>query len=151
MGFFPTKSLRSSASAGGLTRPISSIAVLHEIKNVRQERGAGKRRWFESDGLELVVWLDRDDNVSGFQLHYDVGHGAHALTWREGSGFAHSAIDSGDDSPFSNRAPVLEPDGHVPWTDVEHLFDERSVTLEPELRQLIHDKLAEQAGASAER
>jgi hypothetical protein len=125
--------------------------MLHEIRNVKQERGAGRRRWFESDDLELVVWLDRDDHVTGFQLVYDVGHGEHALTWREGTGFAHSAIDSGDESPLVNRTPILEPDEHAPWNEITHLFDERGGTLEPELRQMIHDKLAEQAGASAER
>jgi hypothetical protein len=124
--------------------------VLHEIKNVKQERGAGRRRWFESENLELVVWLDRHDRVTGFQLCYDAGHGDHALTWRDGTGFAHSAIDSGDDSPLVNRAPVLEPDDDVPWAEIAHLFDARSATLEPQLRQLIHDKLAEKAGANAD-
>jgi hypothetical protein len=125
--------------------------VLHEIKNVKQERGAGRRRWFESDGLELVVWLDRSNSVTGFQLCYDLGRGEHALTWRAGSGFAHSTIDSGDDTPFVNRTPVLEPDGNVPWGEIARLFDERSESLEPGLRQLVHDRLAEKVGASAER
>lgn len=124
--------------------------MLHEIKNVKQEPGAGRRRWFESEGLELVVWLDRD-RVTGFQLVYDLGHGEHALTWRQGSGFAHSAVDTGDDSPLVNRTPILEPDEHVPWSEIAHLFDERSATVEPELRQLIHDKLSERVGANAER
>ena len=127
------------------------MSVLHEIKNVRQEKGDGRRRWFESDGLELVVWLDWTEAVIGFQLCYDLGDGEHALTWRVGSGFAHSAVDTGDESPFVNRTPILQPDGNVPWASLEHLFDARSSTLEPGLRQLVHDKLAERAGASAER
>ena len=129
----------------------TSHHVLHEIKNVKQERGAGRRRWFESEGLEVVVWFDRHGHVTGFQLCYDLGHGDHALTWRDGSGFAHSAIDTGDESPLVNRTPVLEPDRDVPWDEISRLFDERSATLEPPLRQLIHGKLAEQAGANAER
>ncbi len=125
--------------------------MLHEIKNVRQESGAGRRRWFESEGLELVVWLDQVDGVAGFQLCYDLGHGDHALTWRAGTGFAHSSIDTGDESPFVNRTPILQPDGNVPWTDLEQLFDARSETLDPALRQLVHDKLTERSGAGAER
>ncbi len=125
--------------------------MLHEIKNVRQEGGAGKRRWFESEGLELVVWLDAEDKIVGFQLCYDLGEGEHALTWRTGCGFAHSAIDTGDESPFVNRTPVLQPDGEVPWGGIAQLFDTRCATLEPALRQLVHDKLAERAGANAER
>ena len=124
--------------------------MLHEIKNVRQEHGAGRRRWFESEGFELVVWLDRDERVTGFQLCYDLGRGEHALTWRAGTGFAHSSIDPGDESPFVNRTPILEPDGNPPWAELAYLFDERSDPLEPELRQLIHDKLTERAGAKAE-
>ena len=129
----------------------TSHHVLHEIKNVKQERGAGRRRWFESDGFDLVVWLDRADRITGFQICYDLGHGEHALTWRAGTGFAHSTIDTGDDSPFVNRTPVLEPDGNVPWSEIAHVFDDRSQSLDPVLRQLVHDRLAEQAGASAER
>lgn len=125
--------------------------MLHEIKNVKQERGTGRRRWFESEGLEVVVWFERDGRLTGFQLVYDVGHGEHALTWRDGTGFAHSAVDTGDDSPLFNRTPVLEPDENVPWAEIAHLFEARSRTLEPELRQLIHDKLTERAGANAER
>ena len=120
---------------------------MHEIKNVKQERGAGRRRWFESEGFEVVVWLHRDGHVTGFQFCYDLGGGEHALTWREGSGFAHSSIDMGDDSPFANRSPVLEPDGDVPWVKLERVFDERSASMEPELRQLIHDRLAERIAA----
>ena len=116
--------------------------MLHEIKSVRQERGAGRRRWFESEGLELVVWLDRAAAVTGFQLCYDFGLGEHALTWREESGFVHSRIDPGDETPFANRTPVLEPDGPIPWNEIAHLFNQRSKTLEPALRQLIHDRLA---------
>lgn len=116
--------------------------MLHEIKNVKQERGAGRRRWFESDGLDLVVWLQPDNTVTGFQLCYDFGHGEYALTWRAESGFAHSVVDEGESSPLKNQTPVLEPDGDVPWRELVRQFDQRSATLEPRLRQLVHDKLS---------
>ncbi len=125
--------------------------MLHEIKNVRQEKGGGRRRWFESEGLELVVWLDQAETVIGFQLCFDLGDGLHALTWRNAGGFAHSAVDTGDESPFVNRTPVLQPAGNVPWAGITRLFDAQSGTLEPALRQLVHDKLSESAGANAER
>ena len=119
--------------------------MLHEIKGVRQERGgAGRRRWFESEGLELVVWLDRAAAITGFQLCYDVGQGEHALTWREESGFAHNRVDSGDDTPLANRTPVLQPESPpVPWGKITQLFNQRSKTLEPALQQLIQDRLAD--------
>ncbi len=125
--------------------------MLHEIQNVKQEPGAGRRRWFESEDLEVVVWLDAADHVTGFQLCYDFGRGEHALTWREGAGFAHSVVDTGDATPLKNETPVLQPEDRVPWPDIARLFDRESATLEPGLRQLIHDPLAERVSASAER
>jgi hypothetical protein len=114
-----------------------------EIRNVRQERGsAGRRRWFESDGLELVVWQDATGGLAGFQLCYDWGKGEHALTWRPGAGFAHNGVDEGDASPLKNLTPVLTPDGVVPWAEVAARFAERSASLEPGLRQLISARLA---------
>lgn len=121
--------------------------MLHEIKNVRQERGAGRRRWFESDGLDLVVWLDRQNAVTGFQLCYDLGQGEHALTWRPSLGFAHHTVDAGEATPLRNETPVLLPDGGVPWARLMRLFDERSGSLEAPLRQLVHEKLVAQARA----
>jgi hypothetical protein len=126
-------------------------AVLHEIKNVKQERGAGRRRWFEADDLELVVWHDTSGHLTGFQLCYDLGQGEHALTWRPGTGFSHAVVDSGDATPLKNQSPVLTPDGDVPWQEIARLFDAQSESLEPKLRQLVHDKLAHQAGANADR
>ncbi|MBI4624167.1 MAG: hypothetical protein HY736_13250 [Verrucomicrobia bacterium] len=124
--------------------------VLREIKSVKQERGTGWRRWFESDGLDLVVWLDGSGKVTGFQLCYDFGQGEQALTWREGTGFAHSNVDAGDETPLKNRTPILvPPEGGVPWSRLEREFDARSESLEPALRQLVHRSLAGRAGDSA--
>jgi hypothetical protein len=122
--------------------------VLREIKEPRQERGAGRRRWFESDGLDLVVWLDARDTVTGFQLCYDFGGGEHALTWRAAQGFAHATVDQGDDwQGGAKKTPVLVSNGAVPWAKLGNLFHERSGTLEPALRQLVTTALAD--GASA--
>jgi hypothetical protein len=124
--------------------------MLHEIKNVRQERGAGQRRWFESDGLELVFWFDAAGQVTGFQICYDLGHGEHALTWRPVAGFAHATVDEGEETPLKNQTPILLPDDDVPWQAIARLFDGQSESLDPALRQLVHDKLAERASTSAE-
>jgi len=117
--------------------------MLREFVHVKQERRKGRRRWFESDGFELVVWFDQADQLEGFQLCYDFGRGEHALTWRPVVGFAHSAVDSGDNPRGgSKRTPILIPDGNVPWEDLMARFAERSASLEPGLRQLISARLA---------
>jgi hypothetical protein len=113
--------------------------VLKEIRNVRQEPNAGHRRWFDDDvlPLELIVWYDAGDAIEGFQLCYNLGTGERALTWRPGVGFAHNGIDSGSEGPFSNRTPVLIPDGAVPWEELTQRFTGSSGTLEPALRELV--------------
>ena len=116
--------------------------VLKEIRSVKQERGAGRRRWFESDGLELVVWQNSVGSCEGFQLCYDLGRGERALTWRPGTGFAHSAVDAGDETPLKNEAPILVPDGAVPWAEIGKLFGERGAGLDAELRKLVGARLA---------
>lgn len=116
--------------------------MLIENRSVKQEAGAGRRRWFESDGLELVVWLDARGGVEGFQLCYARTEGERALTWRTGQGFTHSSVDSGNETPLKNKTPVLNPDGEVPWAELAALFKLRCATVEPMLRELILARLA---------
>jgi len=115
--------------------------MLREIPNVKQELGAGRRRWFESDNLDVIVWLGPSGAVDGFQLCYDLGRGAFAVTWRAGLGFAHDEIDEGDATPLKNESPVLRPAGAAPWREILTLFEARSGTLEDTLRALIRDNL----------
>jgi hypothetical protein len=121
--------------------------MLREIKDVRQEPNApGRRRWFESDGFDLVVWHGPDDAVTGFQICYRTSRGEFALTWRDGTGFSHDAVDEGDAGPTKNQTPVLVPDGRAPWAMVARTFEARSAALEPALRVLVAGKLSEQIG-----
>jgi hypothetical protein len=116
--------------------------VLKEFLHVKQESGAGKRRWFESDGFELVVWFDAQNAVTGYQICYDFGSGEHALTWRPGSGFSHSGVDDGEGAKFGKMTPILVPDGAVPWGAVEEKFARTSGLLEPRLREVVGGTLA---------
>lgn len=114
---------------------------------MKQER-SGRRRWFEAEDVELIVWLERGhpNDVTGFQLCYNIGTSDYALTWRKGAGFAHNAVDTGDATPLRNETPILVPDGRVPWSEVIRRFTKNSDSLEPWLRQLVSDKLTERAG-----
>jgi len=120
--------------------------VLVESKNVRQEPGAGRRRWFESDSCDLVVWygLDRPE-VEGFQILYRENLVEHALTWRQGGGFAHSTVDSGSASPFKNLTPILTPNGAIPWAAVQREFAAHGAELDPALRELVGGRLEARA------
>jgi hypothetical protein len=124
--------------------PEQTPPAFREYKFVRQEPG-GRRRWFESHDLELVVWYDQAGAQLGFQLHYWLADGEHALTWQPNRGFNHHRVDAGDESPFKNESPVLQPAGHAPWSYLKDAFQQRATSLEPPLRDGILSVL--QAGA----
>ena len=44
--------------------------MLVEFPNVKQEGGANRRRWFQGDGLELIVWYGTAGTPQGFQICY---------------------------------------------------------------------------------
>ncbi len=116
--------------------------MLKEFHDVRQE-ATGRRRWFDGDGLDLVAWYDPQGGLTGFQLGYDFGAGAHALTWR--SGLTHSRVDEGDGSPFKNESPVLRAGGEPPWAELEARFAAEGAGLEPGLRDFVAARLAARA------
>ena len=115
--------------------------MFREFKAVRQEP-RGRRRLFEAPEIDLFVWLDEAGVQTGFQLIYRLKDGERALTWRKGSGFSHSRIDSGSAGPFSKQTPILQPDGVIPWSHVEDLFRRYASSLDPDLRDLILARLA---------
>lgn len=110
--------------------------MLSEFIGVRQEEVGLRRRWFEDDGMELVVWYDATGAVDGFQILYDRDDSEHALTWRTAGGFVHSRVDQGDNL-FSKRSPILVLNGAVPWARVHAEFTARSSALEPPLREFV--------------
>lgn len=117
--------------------------MLREFRQVRQETDSpDRRRWFESDGFELIVWENARGETEGFQICYDLGRGEHALTWRPRVGFAHHAVDTGEETALANLTPILVPDGAVPWSQIEALFGERGRGLEAELRDMVGQRLA---------
>jgi hypothetical protein len=119
--------------------------VLVEYQNVRQVPGSGRRRWFEGEHSELVVWYRPDaQTVEGFQILYRLQGHERALTWREGEGFDHSQVDSGSASPFKNLTPILLPNGAIPWAQVRADFATDSAALEPELRDFVRQRLEAQ-------
>lgn len=116
--------------------------MFKEIRDVRQEAKTGCRRWFESDGFELVVWQNAAGAFEGFQICYDFGRGERALTWRPEVGFEHNAVDGGDASPLANLTPILGAVTAVPWAEIEKRFGERAAGLEEELREMVGARLA---------
>jgi hypothetical protein len=143
------RGLPDAAAATACTEPPArqTGAVLTEYKQVKQEPGAGRRRWFEDDGLELIVWYGAGGQVEGFQLCYlGADRWERALTWQAGRGFRHARVDTGDSRPDKNLTPVLVKDGAVPWGQVQRQFAERSAELEPAVRELVLQALSGRKG-----
>lgn len=116
--------------------------MLREFVHVKQEI-IGRRRWFQDDDLELIVWYDPGGAVVGFQICYGADDNEErALTWRNGLGFAHDRIDSGGTNPAKNLTPILVPDGAVLWEFVINLLRVRGQSLDSDLRDLVLERLA---------
>lgn len=107
--------------------------MLKEAKNVMQVKGEPRRRWFDDEYFDLIVWFEPGDEIFGFQLCYDRERKPRALTWTRQYGYKHTGIDNGENSwGAAKNSPVLVADG---------LFDAPSVgeRLEKAAGELPHD------------
>ena len=125
---------------------------LREFLNYKQESGAGKRRYFSSTSLELVVWYNEDGSREGFQICYRLMGREKALTYKEKRGYYHNNVSTC--IPFSEyrrnpfghassafKMPFLVPNGAIPRDHVVNLFEESCDGLEEELTAWIRGKL----------
>jgi hypothetical protein len=104
------------------------------------------RRWISDDYFDLIVWYDAwpaGGRIRGFQLCYGKPGDEAALTWIDGRGFAHAAIDAGEDDPSVNRTPMLVAGGRFPRDKVVAEFTRRSAGLRADVRELVAAKLLE--------
>jgi len=86
--------------------------MLKEAKNVRQIEGEPRRRWFDDEYFDLIVWFEKNDSIWGFQLCYDREYKPRALTWTKKDGYKHTGIDDGEGSGgMMKESPVLVADG----------------------------------------
>ena len=121
--------------------------MLVELLNVKQEGGATRRRWFQDDGMELILWFGGTGAPEGFQICYAApDRKEHALTWRPDQGFTHEEVKSGGTRPDKNMTPILVKDGAVPWELVQSEFERRSTRLDPAVRVYVLGVLRGRAG-----
>jgi len=116
---------------------------------IRQVAGDLPRRWMADDYFDLYVWYQEDGPIYGFQLAYDKGGHERAITWRFDGSITHSLVDTGEDKPTANRTPVLRPGGIPPWAEIQDQFEQRSIQLDPEIRELVLDILARGSATGA--
>ena len=114
--------------------------MLIEHPHVRQVPGETRRRWFTSEGLDLIVWQQEGGPMSGFQLTYETSPDeVRVLTWRRGKGYSHERLDDGEGRVFSYKmSPILTPEGVFDSHRLLEIFLPEASSLDPELaRELI--------------
>jgi hypothetical protein len=117
--------------------------VLREISSARQVPGDEKRRWFTSENLDLYVWVDEEGAPLGFQLCYDKVFREHALSWTEGAGYSHMAIDDGASRPARHKGtPILIANGAFQADRILGEFRLEAASLPPEFLQFIEGKIS---------
>ena len=122
--------------------------MFREFHGLRPGEGHGRRRWFEGDGLDLMVWLGGDGAVTGLEFGYEEAGLPRALRWQAGGGWWSAAVDAGDASPLRNESPVLLPGGPVPWAWLEARWRGEADGLEPALRAAVETAWAARPGGS---
>ena len=117
--------------------------ALLELKSSQQPIDGRRRRWFYSPDMDLVVWYEADDSISGFELYYDKNVREHVFIWQSEGGFTHLAVDDGEQKPVLEykEAPILIPDGHVDAGHIKGLFEASCDGLPAELLTLVRSKL----------
>lgn len=127
--------------------------ILHEVLPARQIAGEARRRWFYSPSCDLVVWVNDDDSIAGFQFCYDKQDAQHSLTWKPDDGFIHAAVDTGETHPLHPKAtPLLAGKGAFDVARIESLFTRAAAQVPSEYVQCVVAKMREFAEvAPAER
>ncbi len=118
--------------------------MLYEIKNVKQNEGEPRRRRFIDEYFDLVVWMDADDKIEGFQLCYDKTENQHALTWHKEFGYMHNRVDEGEDKAGKPKSiPVLVTDGFFPCQEIAEIFKRESQSLDKKIAASVYKKILE--------
>lgn len=107
-----------------------NLNMLKEAKHVMQVKGEPRRRWFDDDYFDLIVWFEPGDEILGFQLCYDRERKPRALTWTAKHGYKHTGIDDGEnDFGGSKSSPVLVDDGLFDTGQIAKKFEAASAEL----------------------
>ena len=109
---------------------------------MHQTAGQPRRRWFDDEYFDLIVWFDKDDSVWGFQLCYDRERKPRALTWTRQYGYKHTGIDDGERlSGASKSSPVLVADGLFDAPSIGEKFQKDAGELPPEIAAFVTAKV----------
>ncbi len=117
--------------------------MLREIKGIRtRESGPGRRRWFNSDAFDLVLWQEPHGGIERFQLAIRDGSTEHALTWTAADGCVFNRVDDGETRNEMTKlrykmSPILLPNGDYDCNEIAKLFEAESGQIDPAVTQFV--------------
>jgi hypothetical protein len=113
--------------------------MLAEFEKVSQIPGQGFRRWFSDDYFELVVFYpsEAQEEITGFQLCYDIKGDAHVFSWHRDQGYHHNKIDDGEVYGRHKMTPVFVEDGLFDAETALGLFLAASAHIDPEITAIV--------------
>jgi hypothetical protein len=115
--------------------------MLKEIRPITQRPGENPRRWFTSDDLDLIVWLDAG-GLCAFELCYDKAGRQRVLRWSRDGGSVHHAVDNGEERPGRHKSsPIHIADGVPDLPALRARFMAQAGALDPALRAAVLDGL----------
>ncbi|MDD2805244.1 MAG: hypothetical protein PHV33_06785 [Elusimicrobiales bacterium] len=115
--------------------------MLKEAGHVMQHSGEPRRRWFEDEYFDLIVWFEPGEEVFGFQLCYDRERKPRALTWTRAHGYKHTGIDTGESWGSAKSSPVLVEDGLFDTGPVGRKLEAASKEMPPDIAAFVLEKV----------
>ena len=111
-------------------------------KYLSQEKGEPRRRWFEDEYFDLLVWQHETGEIVEFQLSYDKIRDQHALTWKKQKGYIHNKVDDGESRPGRFKAsPILLADGIFQKDKIAERFRRNSKEIDKVVSSFVYNKL----------
>jgi hypothetical protein len=121
------------------------MTMLREFEDVKQFTGEPRRRWFEDEGFDLVVWQNEGGEIIEFELSYDKSKNQRAVRWGKSTGFAHYRVDDGDSPGKHKETPVLFPNGDFDFEKIARLFALASKEVNEKIAKFVHEKILQYA------
>jgi len=118
--------------------------MLTEVTYVRQIEGESHRRWFSDNFFDLIVWVNYEGSILGFQLCYNKDHDQCALTWQKDVGFQHDRVDDGENRIGRPKmAPILVPDGAFCSKEIVELLKKEGKMIDKKIATFVYEKIME--------
>lgn len=118
------------------------MGTLRELRDVLQVPGERRRRWFASEDMDLIVWLEEGGAPAGFQLCYDKGRRERALTRKSDGSVSHAYVDDGENRNSGYKEiPVLVEGASFDAERVERLFVEASMDVPSPIADMVLENI----------